>query len=283
MTGYNARDQIIGKHGWTGEDLTEDDIRSDYYMSSGDKNRDAGETSYRTARLAWEEKQGAGVVVPITPNAQDLPAVEQPGPTTEPGATTLNSWLQGDGPKGEAIPTHVVTPFNVNLTPEGTYETKYGEIRSEDGETMAQAFSRVRQQRRAQDPDYVAKQLDGVIAPKPVLSPEHYHISYEIDNFTYPRTKQKFKKSRDAYLEVYRMAKQSKPEALFFEDGLVRIWTPVHGRTGLFSMFLRVVVCFMKNCRKIENPVTLVIPGKDQTGDSFRPASERLSLSDIDR
>lgn len=197
-----------------------------------------------------------------------------PADPNRPAETSMNDWVH-------KMADREPTAFNVNVLPTGDLETKYGVVSSETGETLQQAWQRVKAQRQVIDPDYVAKQLDGVIAPKPFISPEHYHISYECDGYTFPHTKVRYKKSREAYQEIFRMSVLSKPAAVYFEDGLVRIWTPITGRTGVHSVYLRVVMCMLKRCGKAENPVVLRIPSKEDTGDLFRPASERLSTKDI--
>lgn len=118
--------------------------------------------------------------------------------------------------------------------------------------------------KRKKDPDYVAKQLDGVLPPKPFLSPEHYHISYEYQGRTYPDTGAAFKRPRLAYLEMWR--KQSlaamfgEPE--FSEEGPITISTVIKGRTGIHRVTMRVVECFLPECARNPSPLQpLLEPG----------------------
>jgi hypothetical protein len=136
-------------------------------------------------------------------------------------------------------------------------------LRPELGEDpdLREALKKARARRNAKDPDYVAKQLDGVIAPKPFLSPEHYHISYECQGFTYPDTQRRWSKSRLAALQIWKMQALSQGEPIFWDDGAVTIWTVLKGRTGVHQVTLRTVECFLKGCGRAATIVEPVLDG----------------------
>lgn len=131
--------------------------------------------------------------------------------------------------------------------------------------------------------DHIKKQLDGVAPPTPFISPEHYHVSYEIDGKTYPNMERAWKRSRGAYMELWRLASLSKEEPVFYDEGVVMVTTPMKGRTGLFRFLCRVVECLLPSCARY---VTIALPAvaaprdsapyvQDQTG-LFVPKQKRV-------
>lgn len=160
------------------------------------------------------------------------------------------------------LPKHIrkarsnVVPFNIN-----TIST----VEVPDDTGIRQAMKDVIE-RRKKDPDFIKKQLDHEIPPTVFLSPEHYHISYECQGYTFPYTQHTFKRARLAYLEMWRLQSLSVKyaEPTFDEDaGTIDITTPVKGRTGMFRITLRCVECFLPACANNPSPLEPLLGAPD--------------------
>lgn len=124
----------------------------------------------------------------------------------------------------------------------------------------------VKKRNRPGGRDEILKQLDGVAPPKPFISPEHYHVSYEYDGKTYPDTSKAWKRSRGAYLEIQRLAAFSYEEPIYYEEGLVMISSPLKGRTGLHRFLVRPVECFLPGCARFQTIMVPALPTAEETG-----------------
>jgi hypothetical protein len=89
------------------------------------------------------------------------------------------------------------------------------------------------------------------VYPRPVRTPEHFHIAYHLpsDNIVIPYFAEVFATQKDAYSRVKDLGDEAEPETEWYENGLVGIETPIHGRSGLWWVVLEVTRCVRSGCR----------------------------------
>lgn len=132
---------------------------------------------------------------------------------------------------------------------------------------LKQAALRNRQLRRLEG----GAREDGLILPKAMPSPEHYHIVYNVpkENISVPHWAKVYVDAKEAYQQVYDLGKQAEPNTEWYgDDGVVGIETRLHGRTDLWWVVLEVAACIRSSClstvaREQQKRRLILIPGDD--------------------
>lgn len=90
----------------------------------------------------------------------------------------------------------------------------------------------------------------GLIHINPTISPEHYHIVYNIpkENLSIPRFSERFDIIKPAYQAIFDLAKEAEPNVEYYNDGTIGLEMRMKGRTGTMWVVLEVGVCLRANC-----------------------------------
>jgi hypothetical protein len=92
---------------------------------------------------------------------------------------------------------------------------------------------------------------DGLIVPRAMPSPEHYHLVYNVpkDELSIPHFADVYITAREAYQKIYDMGNRAK-FAEFYDDGTIGLETRLHGRADLWWIIVEVAACIKANCLK---------------------------------
>lgn len=77
------------------------------------------------------------------------------------------------------------------------------------------------------------------------LSPEHYHIGYQIvgQDTVAVNFKERFEKGRDAYARLKEIGDEGEPNTEWYDNGQIRTEMRMHDRAGTFQVLLSVMPC----------------------------------------
>lgn len=113
---------------------------------------------------------------------------------------------------------------------------------------LRQAALRNRQWRRLEGGKETG--TDGLIVPKGMPSPEHYHLVYNVpkDHLSLPHFADTYVMAREAYQKIFDLGMQAQPNCEFYDDGTIGLEMRIQGRADLWWVVLEVAACIRAAC-----------------------------------
>lgn len=93
---------------------------------------------------------------------------------------------------------------------------------------------------------------EGLIVPHAQVSPEHYHLVYNVprDELSVPDFSTVYVESKEAYQKMFELGQEAEPNVEWYEDGKVGLEMRLKGRADLWWIILEVAACIKSQCLK---------------------------------